>query len=42
MKNLWNETEVINFGNMLLYNTLKMLVQDPSRVIMEADIVLSK
>ena len=42
MRNGWNETEIINFGNMMLFNTLKMAVQDPSQVIMEADIVLSK
>ena len=42
MRKGWNETEIINFGNMLLFNTLKMAVQDPSQVIMEADIVLSK
>ena len=42
MKDEWSETEIINFGIMMLYNTLKMAIQDPSQVIMEADIVLSK
>ena len=40
MKHGWNGTEIINFGTMMLYNTLKMVVQEPPPVLMEADIVL--
>ena len=30
----WNENEVVNFGNMILFNTLKMcLIETPSHVI---------
>ena len=34
MKTNWNDTEIINFGNMILFNTLKMcLIETPNHVI---------
>ena len=39
MKHGWNKTEITNFGTMMLYSTLKMLVMEPPPVLMEADIV---
>ena len=40
MKEEWNNTEVINFGTMMLYYTLNLLVMEPPTVLMEDDIVL--
>ena len=33
MKNFWNNTEVTNFGNMILYNTFKMTTIEKPAVI---------
>ena len=30
----WNETEIHNFGNMMLYNAIKICVNDPPPIIM--------
>ena len=40
MKDSWNETEVINFGNMMLLNTLKMAVKEQPQILMEHDVML--
>ena len=42
MRKSWSETEIINFGNMMLFNTLKMTIQDPPQLIMEQDVMLPK
>ena len=42
MKNTWNETAIVNYGSMILYNALKMCINDPPRIIKSEDIVLPK
>ena len=37
MKNSWNSNEIVNFGNMLLYNAFKML--EPPSVIYHEDVL---
>ena len=40
MKNKWNMTETVNYGNMLLYNTLKMAIQENPPIIDQHDVKL--
>ena len=42
MKDTWNNKEVINYGNMILYNALKMCIQEPPTIIYENDVLLPK
>ena len=39
MKDFWNSKEVENFGNMILYNTLKMCVSVRPVAIYKEDII---
>lgn len=38
MKENWNMNEIINFGNMMVYRILKVVVQDPPNLMYEKDI----
>ena len=42
MKNTWNETAIVNYGSMILYNALKMCINDPPRIIYSEDVILPK
>lgn len=42
MKNNWNKTEIANYGNMILYNALKMCIHEPPRIIQSKDVILPK
>ena len=38
----WNDKEVLNYGKMILYNALKMCINEPPRVILKQDVILPK
>ena len=40
MKNDWNTTEIINFGDMLLYNAFKMCIIEPPSIIYQKDVIM--
>ena len=42
MKNTWNETAVINYGSMILYNALKMCINETPTIIKRKDVILTK
>ena len=41
MKYLWNNHEVTNFGNMLLYNAFQMCIIEPPSIIYKEDVVMN-
>ena len=41
MKDSWNKNEILNFGNMLLYNAFKMCLIKPPSVIYSEDVVMN-
>ena len=38
MKTKWNDIEIINYGNMILYNALKMVIQENPPLIYPQDL----
>ena len=40
MADKWNHKEVVNYGNMILYNTLKMAIQENPPIINEDDVTV--
>ena len=38
MKDNWNFKEIVNFGNMLLYNAFKMCIIEPPSIIYHGDV----
>ena len=38
MTNSWSETEIINFGNCLLMNTLKSIINENPEVILDFNV----
>ena len=41
MKESWNNTEIINFGDMLLYNAFKMCIIEPPSIIYQEDVIMN-
>ena len=41
MHDSWNKNEIINFGNMLLYNAFKMCIIEPPSVIYQEDVIMN-
>ena len=39
MKSSWNYKEIINFGNMIMYNAFKMCLIEPPSIIYEKDVM---
>ena len=39
MKESWNFNEIVNFGNMILYNTFKMCCLEPPSIIYQKDVM---
>ena len=42
MKACWNETEVVNYGNMLLMNVFNMCIQETPVLVMENDVFITE
>ena len=39
MRDSWNSNEIVNFGNMILYNTFKMCCMEPPPIIYQKDVL---
>ena len=42
MKDAWNSNEIINYGNMLLFNAFKMCIIEPPSLIYKEDVIEHK
>ena len=41
MKDAWNSNEIINYGNMLLFNAFRMCIIEPPSLIYKEDVIMN-